>query len=495
MFRYALFSVLYILSQITHADIELTSGLYQATSKSGVLSIKGIRYANPVDGAARWQEATPFINSSSQSGLDYGPQCPQPTRPDSQVKMQEDCLFLNVWAPENAQNNPVMVWIHGGGFRFGSGEVNGEQLAMKGAVVVSINYRLGPLGFIKNPLLPNTSANLGLKDMELALQWVQDNIQTFGGDKNNVTIFGVSAGGMAVNMLLASPSANGLFNKAIAQSGYGTWPLPRTRNLASNTLRHWSGKPLATAEDISNEIFAKVAPNAASLNELQNIDAMTIVNAIDGFQLPIVDGTSLPDEPALVFMKGNFNKVPLITGGNQYEGSVMPGARVTTEMLMNWFLDEQNIIRTAYQNDLNITEEQSWQQMFGDLRYLLSANVSAKANEKLNIPTYLYFHQLSGDSINHPLGMPHGSDAFVFWNGHTSKDKHVQDAAQMLRDYWYQFAKSGNPNLTNQPEWPEFSSQKGNWLVFNNGSKQQDHLLQDKMEILESLYNKRLHQH
>jgi len=480
------------LANLATAAVDFTSGQYEGLTENKIVSIKGIRYAASIDAGQRWHEPEPFISRDKFTGRNYGAQCPQPSRNGSNINIQEDCLFLNVWAPENAKDLPVMVWIHGGGFRYGSGEIVGEQLAVKGVVVVSMNYRLGPLGFIKHPMLPNTSANLGLKDMELALQWVQDNINKVGGDPSNVTIFGVSAGGMAVNMLLVSPHAKGLFHKAIAHSGYGTWPLERTSAMANPVIKHWSGDTPRNAETAAKDMFNTLAPSATDIDDLQAIDAMQLINAISGFQLPIVDGVSLLEEPAILMSRGQYNQVPLITGGNQYEGSVMPGAKVTSEIMMDWFFDDATAIEKAYASDMAVSKQQGWQRMFGDVRYLLSALVSAKASEKVGMPVYLYYHQQSGAPEKNPLGMPHGSDAYVLWYGHQAEDSQTHKMADMMRDYWVQFAKTGNPNKTGFATWPSYNSQQGNWQVFNNNSENQQHHLTTKFELLESLYEKRL---
>jgi len=179
--------------------VRTTTGRYQATADSdGTLAFKGIRYATAPVGALRWQppKAAPATREPTRAAA-FGPACLQTGAPSAGTPAtSEDCLFLNVWTPglERQAKRPVMVWIHGGGFRSGSGNIAGDRLARYGVVVVSINYRLGPLGFFAHPDLPSDIANFGLLDMVAALQWVKDNARAFGGDPQNVTIFGVSAG-------------------------------------------------------------------------------------------------------------------------------------------------------------------------------------------------------------------------------------------------------------------------------------------------------------
>ncbi len=490
MLKHWLYALIAILPLTGHTDITTTSGVYSSTQNNNLNSVKGIRYGQ----AARWHEPSAVVSQQRFSGEQYGAQCHQPQRPGTDTKVSEDCLYLNVWHQDGADKQPVMVWIHGGGFRFGSGETPGEQLAQHGVVVVSLNYRLGPLGFIKHPLLPNESANLGLKDMELALRWVQDNIHQFGGDKNNVTIFGVSAGGMAVNLLLASPHASGLFHKAIAHSGYATWPLQRTASMQDDNIFHWSGNNPANAEQQASAMFAKLAHADSDLNDLQTLDPTTLINAIEGFQLPIVDGVSLPEEPAVLIEQGSYNRVPLITGGNRYEGSVMPGAQVTSVMMSDWFMNDHDAVANLYSEEWSTSNQQAWQRMFGDLRYLLSAVVTAEASQYFDQPAYLYYHQLSGEQAANPLGMPHGSDAYILWYGHRSEDVRVREATNSMRQYWVNFAHTGNPNGKGLAQWEAFSADKQNWLVFDNGSSNQAGLLKNKMDFLKAKYQARFTQ-
>ena len=186
------------------------AGVFQGVLKNGVYAFRGIPYAEAPVGPRRWQPPKPSTQDSGIRGAtDFGPVCPQV---GTEEPMQEDCLSLNVWTPGLDDGaRPVMVWIHGGGFRAGSGNVPGELFATQGVAFVSINYRLGPLGFFAHPALGGKAANFGLLDMVLALEWVRDNIAAFGGDPGKVTIFGLSAGGMAVSLLLASDAAEGLF--------------------------------------------------------------------------------------------------------------------------------------------------------------------------------------------------------------------------------------------------------------------------------------------
>ncbi|MCB1693249.1 MAG: carboxylesterase family protein, partial [Pseudomonadales bacterium] len=213
--------------------VTIDTGKVAGESGSGINVYKGIPYAAPPTGNLRWAPPAPAgRRGETLDATEFGPACPQPARPDRGRDFgpqSEDCLTLNVWAPENAANAPVMVWIHGGAFRIGNGGApfyDGRHFADKGIVFVSINYRLGYLGFFAHPALTAQAgdaplANYGLMDQVAALKWVQHNIAAFGGDPAQVTIFGESAGASSVLFLMASPEARGLFARAISESGGG----------------------------------------------------------------------------------------------------------------------------------------------------------------------------------------------------------------------------------------------------------------------------------
>jgi para-nitrobenzyl esterase len=228
-------------------EVTTALGTVAGVAAEGVTSWKGLPYAAAPVGSLRWQPpAAPARWQGTRDASAWPAACPQAViSGQPPPTMSEDCLFLNVWAPTQraaTASLPVMVWIHGGGFRQGSGEIAGEVLAKQGVVVVSINHRLGPLGFFAHPALPKGDANF-------------DHVAAFGGDPDNVTIFGVSAGGMAVQLLMVHPPARGLFHKAIAQSGYGTWgvlrsasaPEPAPLDMALDAVAPASAEAAATA--------------------------------------------------------------------------------------------------------------------------------------------------------------------------------------------------------------------------------------------------------
>ena len=339
-------------ADLEETQVQTRQGLISGALDNGVHSFKGIPYAAPPVGDWRWKAPQPVPKFQSNfDATEFGPACLQPLRADDLLETSEDCLTLNVWTAEvGPGEKPVMVWIHGGGFRWGSGRIPGEVFVHEGAVVVSLNYRLGPLGVFAHDSIDSETANFALLDLVQGLQWVRDNISFFGGDPANVTIFGVSAGGMAVNLLMVTESSAGLFHRAIAQSGYTTWPLSRSRNAPDKVLLDWALQPVDSAESFASAMVAEISDKPQTAENLRALDGETLVAVPTGFILPIVDGHSLREEPAILFERGQQHKASYLTGGNSYEGSVMPGAAIAEEELA-WFGPQFTAVKKRYAAD------------------------------------------------------------------------------------------------------------------------------------------------
>ncbi|HMB27662.1 MAG TPA: carboxylesterase family protein, partial [Blastocatellia bacterium] len=311
--------------------VRVEGGLISGSVVDGVRSYKGIPFAAPPVGELRWKAPQPVAAwEGVRECNDFGPDCPQAPYPQSSLyysaprKHSEDCLYLNVWTAARAgEKRPVMVWIHGGALTRGSGATptyDGTALAKKGVVLVTVNYRLGPLGYLAHPELtaesPNrSSGNYGALDQVAALKWVQKNIAAFGGDPGRVTIFGESAGSWSVNVLVASPLARGLFHRAIGQSGGTFGPMAYLKE---------DREGRASAEKMG-EAFAKAA-GADSIKALRAQPAEKIVEVFNNdpegkkFRTqPNVDGWALPDEIRNIFAQGNQNDAPVIVGSNANE--------------------------------------------------------------------------------------------------------------------------------------------------------------------------------
>ena len=477
------------------ALVETAQGSFRGERDKGISRFKGLPYARPPLGELRWQAPQPpDKHEGVRPALAYGAACMQPSSARfSPEAMSEDCLSLNVWTADTAaKHKPVMVWIHGGGFRSGSGQVPGEVFATRGAVFVSLNYRLGPLGFLSHPALGNSPANFALLDIQAALAWVQDNIAAFGGDPKQVTVFGVSAGGMAVNMLMSSPTSKGLFQRAIAQSGYGTWPLPRAVAAGDRAPLGLTLQAPESAETLGQAIIAKAGDgkSAQTRDYLYGLLASDLVAALDGFQLPIVDGLTLLEEPGILFQRGEQLAVPYLSGGNSFEGSVMAAAGFTPASFSQVLGEQQAQARHLYRN----TGDALWlQRLFGDYRYLLSARVLAASMQKVQQPAWLYYiDYVPGAAEGHP-GAFHASDSLYLFYGSRSKDSRARSVSAELRDYWLRFAQTGNPNGVGLLDWPEYAASSRTWLQYSAaGTSAVPGLMNAKLRFLEAQYTARI---
>lgn len=386
-----------------------------------------------------------------------------------------------------------MVWIHGGGFVAGSGNVPGELFAARGVVFVSINYRLGPLGFFGHPALETPVANFGLLDMVMALEWVRDNISAFGGDPGRITVFGVSAGGMAVSMLLANDAARGLFHGAIAQSGYGTWALPRTRNAPVPAPLGMGLNPVESAESLARELIGRVAPDAAAVEELRALDAVALMRAVEGFHLPLVDGVTLREEPGILFLAGRQHDVPVMTGGNSFEGIIMPVSGISVEAYERIWGADYPAARALYRDDFDKSPEIGVKRMFGDNRYLLAARTLALGMARKNSPAWLYFLDVpvAGPPNDSP-GAPHGYDRVLLFARGDMPDAGQQALAGRLLGYWLDFARTGSPNNGTRLHWPEYREEDGRWFVFGVEDEVRRGIARKRLDFIEARYRQRI---
>ena len=322
--------------------VELEQGFVRGLSESRVHVYKGIPYAAPPIGHLRWQPPQPSTAwEDTLSAETFSAGCVQDvvgSRPPwteefmHQGEVSEDCLYLNVWtqAAYSEQPKPVLVYIHGGAFQEGSGSVavyDGSSLAQKGLVVVTINYRLGILGFFAHPDLSadsphQASGNYGLLDQVAALQWVKKNIAAFGGDPENVTVAGQSAGAMSVFLLTASPFAKGLFKRVIVQSdpgGLASFGLTDLRSVAI---------PLSDAEEAGREYVAN--HNLQSVQEMRIMTTNELSSLPSARFSPVIDGVLLTGDVSTIYDRGLQHQVPMMTGFNADEGSAFPGYGQTT---------------------------------------------------------------------------------------------------------------------------------------------------------------------
>jgi para-nitrobenzyl esterase len=458
--------------------VKVEDGLLQGTYEDGLTVYKGIPFAAPPVGDLRWRPPQPPAKWEGELKADKF--APGPIQSwGSPSDFSEDCLYLNVWTPAKSlgDNIPVFVWIYGGGFNGGATSIptySGENLANKGVVLVSIAYRVGQLGFMAHPELSaesphHVSGNYGLLDMIAALKWIKKNIAVFGGDPNKVTIFGESAGGIAVSMLCASPLAKGLFEGAISESG-GSFGPPRHTTYPGENLK------LLTEAEQSGLEYTKSA-GVTSIEELRKIPADKLP-AIKGLAWPIIDGYVIPDDQYKLYEAGKFNDTPILVGYNSDEGASFmrisePEAYIKSvkerygkfsdDLLKAYPVGENNVPKTA--RDLMRDAAFGWH------TWSWARLQSQIGKSKVY---YYYFDQHPDYPVDSPkagYGSPHGQDvAYVFEHLNPSDSNLTKsdfEISEAMATYWTNFAKYGDPNGNGLPEWQAFSDKNPKVMYFS----------------------------
>ncbi len=453
-----------------------------AARNADVIAFKGIPYAAPPVGDLRWRPPQPAhgwqgVRDASTSG----PICIQNGGQD--VPQDEDCLLLNVWAPrETGAPRPVLFWIHGGGYTGGSGSTaiyDGTQLAADGAVVVTINYRLNVFGFLAHPALSaesphGASGNYGLLDMVAALEWVRDNIAAFGGDPGRVTIFGESAGGGAVMSVMLVPHAGGLFHGAIAQSN---WINGWDRELdAAEAQGVRVAAALGLAEDTEDPLAGMRAAGAADVLAASNADAGSPFLRTGNVWAPNVDGWVVPEDPLAMYRAGRQHAVPLITGLNGNEGSLMTrGMDIPDAAAFEAYVRS---VYPALADDMlahydAASPAAAVDKVVHDLYFAGPVRAHAEAQAAAGAPTWLYhFTHVPPTAWGAALGAHHAAELVYVFGTLTRRDEGGErplgltpvgdytdtDTAlsATMRAYWVQFAATGDPNREGLPPWPAF---------------------------------------
>jgi para-nitrobenzyl esterase len=494
--------------EIKRDIIQLDGGPIKGKLEDGVRIFLGIPYAAPPIGELRWKPPQELAAwTQVRDCTVFGSSCPQPKQQDT-GKFSEDCLYLNVWtAAENPDKRlPVMVWIHGGGFNFGSAslpEYNGRNLAKRGVVVVTINYRLGPLGFFVHPLpakesAHDTSGNYGLLDQIAALKWVRKNIVSFGGDPDRVTIFGQSAGSRSVTLLMISPLSAGLFHRAIAQSG---GPI-----IGSEYLDPGFNGNMANVSKMGRELISRLgcdkaedvlaAARAKSAQEvLEAADCKTDVFDDGGlFFAPVFDGWVLPKNPLAAYSGGKQHDVPLIVGSTLNEGNIyLADQKDLTVERYRSFLKSR--FADHYVKAFEMFPAHKTNEVAPALDRLLTVAANAQparfvaqsmAHKKSK--AYLFqFTRLPGTPMARKLGVHHGVDlAYVFGNldksgGYDDTDMLI---SHRMMDYWVNFAKTGNPNGQGLVDWPAYKSNSDLNLEFANTIHINKHLFKKECDFI-----------
>jgi para-nitrobenzyl esterase len=470
------------------STVKVQQGTLQGTVEQGLTVYRGVPFAAPPVGDLRWRAPQPAAKWDGVRKADkFAPQCVQnmgPARPGEEAPaMSEDCLYLNVWTPSKSASSktPVLVWIYGGGFNGGATSIptySGEVLARKGVVLVSIGYRVGPLGFLAHPGLSaespqHVSGNYGLLDMIAGLQWIKDNIAKFGGDPNKVTIFGESAGGIAVSQLSASPLAKGLFQGAISESG-GSFGHYRAAGQPGENMRS-----LADAERGGMTLAANAgAANIAELRSLPADKIMAATRGTRGMAWPIVDGYVIPDDQYNLYDAKKFNDTPILVGYNSDEGASFSPPRTSREYIDNTkrrygtFADSLLSAYPAGDGKVPKTARDLQRDAaFGWHTWLWARLQSEKGKGKAFLYCFDQHPDYPADSPRAGYGAPHGREvAYVFGHLNDMRGEQPTAADHVISDamvtYWTNFAKYGDPNGKGSPAWPAFSEQNPSAMYF-----------------------------
>jgi para-nitrobenzyl esterase len=457
-----------------------------------VRTFKGIPYAAPPVGALRWAPPQPVVPwTGVRPASEFGPRAMQGRIFDDMVfhdaGPSEDCLYLNVWLPAKPASDklPVMFWIHGGGFVAGGSSEprqDGGNLCKNGVLVVSLNYRMGIFGFFSHPELSKesphgASGNQGLLDIVAALQWVKRNIATFGGDPDNVTIFGESAGSYAVSALVASPLAQGLFHKAIGESGAILNPARPQLSLAE-----------AEAQDLK---FAETGLGVTSLEKLRALPASALLDAdlkAHRWARPVIDGWFLPQDATSIYAAGRQNHVPLLAGWNLDEGG--PGIIFEKDepTLANYatrakaiFGDQAGAFLKAYAATTDAEAKRAAADYGGDrfIGYGTWKWIDLH-RQTAGVPVWRYKFEQTLPAVrpdapkDGSLYAPHASEIEYVFQVLSSRQaewgaEHHRVSDQMA-GYWTNFAKTGNPNGPGLPVWPAYEAKSGDPVMHLNAA-------------------------
>jgi para-nitrobenzyl esterase len=503
------------------AQVKTAGGLLKGTigADGRIRIFKGIPYAAPPIGEFRWKDPRPAAAwEGARDATEFGPQCVQgPIFGDISFPRpaSEDCLNLNVWTPATAASEalPVMVWIHGGGFQAGAGAEprhDGDALARKGVIVVTINYRLGVFGFLAHPELTgeagrHASGNYGLLDQVAALRWVRENIAAFGGNPQNVTIFGESAGSFAVSALMASPLATGLFHRAIGESGaYFT--------AGAGTL---ALQPLSATEQQGVKFASSVG--AATLGALRAKSAEELLSAALKTQpwfSPNLDGYVLPEDVYAIHVAGKQARVPLLAGWNADEiraGVVLakqkPTAQSFTEDARKRFGDQADAVLRAYPATTDAEALESAAALASDL-FIGHATwkwleVHAQTGRA---PVYRYSFdrkipvapdaKVNGAAVtSRDIGARHaGEIEYVFGTLDSIRSVQWDPSDRKLSDamvtYWANFARTGDPNGSGLPTWPRYDAGGGRVLHLDETIRAAADSLRPRYEALDAYVQK-----
>jgi para-nitrobenzyl esterase len=462
--------------------VKIDSGPVVGAAEEKANVFRNIPFAAAPVGDLRWAPPQPVKPwTAPRPAAEAGPSCPQPMNADGTPNSggangptSEDCLQLNVFTPKGAKGAPVMVWIHGGGHRTGAGWIyGGENFARDGVVVVSINYRLGALGYFAHPALTKAArpgdpvGNYGLMDQIAALKWVQRNIAAFGGDPKNVTVFGESAGGMSTLAILATPPAKGLYQKAIVESGLG-WTTPST---------------LADQEKIGAAALAKAGvPETATAADLRALPADKLA-AVGGNYGPFIDGKLMTETDSQAIARGHVPDVPLIIGSNSGEDSLMGPMTLPAAALARI----PEAVKPAYTAEAAAGPDIFARAVFTD-RVMGGPARWVAAETSGGQPSWLYYFSYVGSRFPATKTRASHADeiqyAWEYWGRRTpmsmvsAKD---QEVASLMHACWVSFAKTGVPKC-GAGTWPAYTPATDQLMEFGKESGVRTHFRKAQLD-------------
>ena len=518
------------LSPLVQTTLGALEGAY-VDDTGDVLAFRGVPYAEPPVGEARWRPPAPVASwDGVRPATEFGAACWQTISTEGvyskgQLQRDEDCLFLNIWtdAHDSSEGRPVMVWFHGGGHTAGSGApliFDGTALARKGVVLITANYRLGPLGFLAHPALTaesehGSSGNYGLLDKIAALQWVRDHVADFGGDPDHVTIFGQSAGSTSVCALMVSPLAAGLFHRAIGQSGSCVDRPMRSvgdRVAGSEGSAHEVGLAIAAALHVDGDgVNAAGSLRAASPEAL--LDAVRTAQVESGLSTGvIIDGWVIPETPRAIFEAGAHNDVPLLVGTMAEEGrGLSAGTRQVPHdaLVSSWratYGAHTEALLDAYADEVDQSTKLAQQAIQTDQNFTARARSWARLSESAGGDVFLYFFSHAPPvfrlyiperaAIDLPEGRRgwgayHSGDlAYVFDNvglvGIEWGDWD-REIARTVSQYWVNFARTGDPNGEGVPAWPRYEAASELALEIGSSIEATSNVREEKLDLIDRL--------
>ncbi|MBD1263139.1 carboxylesterase family protein [Maribacter polysiphoniae] len=484
-----------ISAQESTPKVKTELGAIRGVYEDGVDSFKAIPFAAPPVGEFRWKAPQPLSPWEGElDASEYGANCAQSGWGGAPGTISEgsseDCLYLNVWKPADANtgaNLPVMVWIHGGGFVGGSGSgagIAGDEFAKKGVVLITINYRLGRLGHFAFPALSaehpeEHKGSYAYMDQIAALQWVQKNIAAFGGNPDNVTIFGFSAGGVSVHSLMTIPGAKGLFHKAISESGGA-----RDGVLTGRPIKEENASAFypVSAETIGINFAKKHGIDGTDADALAKLRALPVEEIVDSGQEtdgeggpriysgPILDGKLVVETAESAYNAGRQIQIPLMIGSNSAEiGGSFVNNRKTKEELFSLFGEFKEEAQAAYDPDGTKDFEEVITKFNTDWVWGEPGRFAARAFAEKVEPTFIYHFGFVPEPMKERMkyGAGHGSEVgYVFNNldarwGNPETTPEDKKVAELMNGYWVNFAKTGNPNGEGLPNWPVYTKNDG----------------------------------